>query len=128
MSTLTDAEVVNIRRWMGYPLASAAGVETVYTPGPPRIMFADRLDALTSIEEDTLRDQFLTPLAALETGVLGTADNMDTKIAGPWTANPDELGERNRLYTQWRREMCAFLGFAPGPSLGSGGGAFLVRS
>jgi hypothetical protein len=54
---------------------------------------------------------------------------MDTSIAGPWTANPNELGERNRLYTQWRREMCAFLGFAPGPSLGAGGGgAFLVRS
>lgn len=121
MSTLTDAQIVDTRRWMGYPLASAAGVETVYTPMEPRMSFTERLDALSSIEEEALINQYLTPLAALEAAILSAAGNLDTDTAGPWIRNKTEMTERTNLYTRWRRDMCAFLGFAPGPSLGSGG-------
>jgi hypothetical protein len=47
--------------------------------------------------------------------------NLDTSAAGTWQANPLEMGQRVRLFNKWRREMCAFIGVEPGPSLGPGG-------
>ena len=86
-----------------------------------------KLAGLTASEEATLTTRFLAPLAQLEAALLGASDNLDTAIAGPWTANPNEVSARSRLYDQWRRDMAAFLGFAPGPSLGGGGPVLFSR-
>lgn len=118
--TLTDAQIVDLRRWLGYPLASATGVETVYTPDSPRVSFTARLEALSASEETVLVERFLDKLALLEQAILDAADNLDTDTAGPWKANHREISQRKSLYNSTRREMCAFLGFEPGPSLGTG--------
>ena len=125
MSTLTDSERVNTRRWLGYPPLNSGEPDYVFGHTPSSVSLNDKLDNLTTIEEEALRNQFLTPLAAMETALVGSIDNMDTQEAGPWIANTRETGDRTRLFKQWRREMSAFLGFAPGPSLGTGGAAIV---
>lgn len=120
---LTDAQKLDVRRWLGYATLNAGEPDPVYTVNWPStsVTLTAKLEALTATEEAALADRFLTPLAALEAGVLATADAMDTKIAGPWEANLNAASDKSRLYDNWRRDMGAFLGFAPGPALGGSG-------
>lgn len=127
---LTDAQKVDIRRWGGYAIVGndtlAVFSDPVYSHTGPAyglnsLTLAQKLDNLSASEEESLITRYLTPLASLEAAVLATSDNMDTQAAGPWTANPREVQERTSLYNKWRRDMCGYLGFAPGPALGSGG-------
>lgn len=128
---LTDAQKLDVRRWMGYPTLNAGYPDTVYTVAWNRSYFpvsiTQKLANLTAAEEAALVGRYLGPLAGLEAAFLGSSDNMDTESAGPWTANKTEASDRSRLYDQWRRDMASFLGFAPGPALGSGGGVVLAR-
>ena len=121
---LTDSQTVDVRRWLGYPTLNAGYPDTVYTSAWNRSYFpvslTQKLANLTGVEESALVATFLTVLATLETAIPASADNMDTLEAGPWKANPDEMGERSRLFDKWRRDMCSFLGFPPGPALGTG--------
>lgn len=116
---LTDAQKVNVRRWMGYAAHGAPGgvVPFVFMSGSVTQELAARLDTLTGEEESVLVTTYLAALATLEHAIPGVSDNMDTQAAGPWKANPNELRDRTRLFNQWRRDMCAFLGFEPGPGL-----------
>jgi len=122
---IDETQRVDIRRWMGYPTQNQAETDMVFSTPSANSLYSltltSKLDALTETEELALVTRYLTPLADLEAGLLGSADNMDTQAAGPWIANPRELAERTRLYNRWRRDMCAFLGFPPGPALGAGG-------
>jgi len=127
---IDETQRADIRRWGGYAVvgndALAVFSDPVYSHTGPAyglnsLTLAQKLDNLTDAEELTLVTRYLTPLADLEAGLLGSADNMDTQAAGPWIANPRELAERTRLYNRWRRDMCAFLGFPPGPALGASG-------
>jgi hypothetical protein len=124
---LTDAQKIDVVRWSGYAVAGIyavgmAGQTTAYQD------IINNLDALDSSQEEALTTKFLTPLETLEAALLAAGDNLDTKIAGPWEANPNEIAQRSGLYDRYRREMCAFLGHAPGPALGSGAsGVFLQR-
>lgn len=80
-----------------------------------------RLQHLQAEEETVLRNTYLNPLKALELAIVASSDNLDTDAAAVWTHNKNEVADRTKLFTQWRRAMCTFLGFAPGPTLGSGG-------
>lgn len=121
---LTDEQKANCRRWCGYAQVGAnhptsAGRDFVYgwvLPGVHETL-TSLLDNMTPENEAILINTYLTPLASLETGILGAADNLDTSAAAVWTRNANEVGDRTSLFRQWRREMCAFLGIAPGPSL-----------
>lgn len=128
---LTPQQITDARRWLGHPLLNAREPDTVYTSAWSRagvpVSLTAKLAGLTASEEATLTTRFLAPLAQLEAALLGASDNLDTAVAGPWTANPNEVSARSRLYDQWRRDMAAFLGFAPGPSLGGGGMLTLSR-
>jgi hypothetical protein len=81
-----------------------------------------RLTTLSASEESVLINTYLTPLYSLETEIYGAGDNLDTDQAAVWTRNKTEVSDRSKLFDQWRRRMCGFLGFAPGPALGNGGG------
>ena len=122
---LTDAQKVDVRRWLGYATQNPGESDLVYTRRSENSLYSvsltDKLDGLTSVEETSLTTQYLTPFATLEAALLGASGNMDTQIAGPWTANPREVAERTGLYNKWRRDMAGFLGFEPGPALGDGG-------
>lgn len=135
---LTDAQKVDVRRWAGYQLQGdgesqpfTVPVFTSTTVGGSGVMpgmtLDYRLNHLSVSEEAVLVGTFLTPLASLETAILGAADNLDTDQAAIWKRNPREVADRGRLFNQWRRRMCGFIGVPPGPELGEGG-MTLVRA
>lgn len=129
---LTEAQALDTRRWMGYPTLNAGYPDTIYTVAWSRSYFpvsiTEKLANLTSAESDVLINRFLLPLADLESGILTTADNLDTDTAAVWKRNVNEQVDRERLFDSLRRRMCGFLGFKPGPELGGGGPVTLVRA
>jgi hypothetical protein len=80
-----------------------------------------RLTNLRPEEESILVNTYLTNLYVLEAAIPAAGANLDTDQAAVWTRNKSEVGDRTKLFNQWRRNMCAFIGVAPGPSLGAGG-------
>jgi hypothetical protein len=129
---LTDAQKVDVRRWMGYPTLNAGYPDTIYTVAWDRSQFpvsiTEKLANLADGEETVLIEKFLTPLESLEAAILTVSDNLDTNVAAVWQRNTNEQADRERLFDSVRRRMCAYLGFKPGPELGGGGGLNLVRA
>lgn len=123
---LTDAQLTDVRRFMGYQLAGTTMTITndqdlVYGRFGMVIMsLHQRLTTLSASEEAVLINTYLTNLYALETAIPTTSDNLDTDQAAVWKHNARELADRDRLFDSWRRRMCGFIGFAPGPGLGTG--------
>jgi hypothetical protein len=129
---LTDAQLTDVRRYMGYQLAGTTmqitnDQDLVYGQfGMVVMSLHQRLTSLSASEEAVLINTYLTNLAALETAIPTTSDNLDTDQAAVWRHNSREQMDRDRLFDSWRRRMCAFIGFAPGPGLG-GGSIALIR-
>lgn len=122
----TTAEAVDIRRYMGYSVSGDSTSfpfrELIYSDVSYMGLSIDyRIQHLTSDEETVVRTVYLANLATLEAAIPSAAANLDTDVAAVWTRNKDEVGDRTRLFKQWRRDLCAFLGFKPGPTLGEGG-------
>jgi len=121
---LTDSQRAAVRRFAGYPQVGAnhatdASRDFAYgwtLPGTWETL-TSILDNLRPENEETLVDVYLTNLATLESAIVGAADNLDTVSAGPWVRSQTEISDRIALFNKWRREMCAFLGIAPGPGL-----------
>ncbi len=125
MNPLTDAEKADARRFCGYPAYGAAptGMQSwrffqVYG------MLEFRLTNL-SLSEIGIMRRYLGTLNTLELAIPASSDNLDTDQASMWTRNKDEPSDRIRLFDEWRRRLCGFLGVAAGPGL-SGGTAQLV--
>lgn len=114
---LTPAELTDARRFCGYP---AQGADPAANAGmrfyPAFGALEYRLANLSPSEETVLRAQIET-LRAMEGAIPAAAEGLDTAAAGPWTRNPDEVRDRVRLFDDWRRRLCAFLGLPPGPAL-----------
>lgn len=126
MVVLTDPEKIDARRFMGYPVFGAApsgnmGWQFYRAAG----LVEYRLANLSSAEEDVLR-QYLATINALEHSIPEAASGLDTRSAGGWVRNPVELAERSRLFDDWRRRLCAFLGVPAGPEFGGGSSVALV--
>ncbi|OGB23349.1 MAG: hypothetical protein A3I66_01405 [Burkholderiales bacterium RIFCSPLOWO2_02_FULL_57_36] len=119
---LTAAQKTDVRRFAGYPMEGtvAGSAVVIYNRTYPNVTLSDRLDQLTSSEELILINTYLTNLTALETAIVGVSTNLDTDEAAVWKHNKNERQDREGLFNSWRRKMCAFLGFPPGPGLGSG--------
>jgi len=130
---LTLAQMTDTRRWMGYQVVGTTmpingNQDVVYGRfGMVTMSLYTRLTTLTTEEEAVLVTTYLTNLATLETAIFGAGDNLDTDIAAIWTHNKNEVSDRVGLFNRVRRQMCDFIGFAPGPGLGAGG-AQLVRA
>lgn len=127
---LTDAQMMDVRRHAGYPLAGTtmpitADQDVVYLRfGMVQMSLYKRLTSLSAAEEAQVVT-YLTTLAALETAIITAAGNLDTDQAAVWRRNRGEVGDRSGLYNQWRRALCDFLGLPPGPALS--GATRLVR-
>ena len=128
---LTDAQLTDTRRFLGYPLAGTTMQITEYQDvvymrfGMVTMSLYRRLTSLSASEEAVLTTTYLTNLYALETAITAASSSLGTAEASVWKRNADELTERNRLFDSWRRRLCGFIGIAPGPDLG--GGTRLVR-
>lgn len=123
--SLTTAEQVDVRRFMGYSVSGDATSfpfrELVYSSVSYMGLSIDyRLQHLLAEEETVVRTVYLTRLTALETAITNASDNLDTDVAAVWTHNKNEVRDRTKLFSQWRRQLCEFLGFEPGPKLGDG--------
>jgi hypothetical protein len=125
-TALSDAEKTDARRFCGYPAYGAApvGFETwrfyqVYG------VLEFRLNNLSSSELGVIR-RYLATLTVLEVAVPRSGENLDTDIAAVWTRNRSEPLDRSRLFDDWRRRLCGFLGIPPGPALIDHGIALVV--
>lgn len=124
---LTDAQLTDVRRYMGYQLAGTSmpitnDQDLVYGYfGMVVMSLHARLTSLSASEESVLINTYLTNLNALESAIPAVADNLDTEQAAVWKHNRNEQADRDRLFDSWRRRLCGFIGFAPGPALGPGG-------
>jgi hypothetical protein len=131
---LTDAQVTDVRRFAGYQLAGVptptSNNDLAYlVVGMRQMSLVERLSTLSAAEETVLTTIYLTNLTTLEAAIVAAASNLDTEQAAVWTRNKDEIADRDRLFDSWRRRMCAFLGFAPGPGLsGSSAQVNLMRA
>lgn len=123
----TDAEKTNIRRFCGY--GAFGGGQPLPASG---YRFSTRYGALEyrlntlSASEETVARRYLDDLAGLESAIVGASSNLDTDSAAVWKRNPYEVRDRTRLFNQWRREFCRFLGIPPGPGLGDGSMSLVV--
>ncbi len=132
---LTAQQIADVRRFAGYPML---GTDTPaddqrdfaygwVSPGVWQTLY-HRLNNLTPENETTLTTIYLPNLYTLENAIVTAGGNLDTQQAAVWVRNPTEVQDRMKLFDDWRRRMCYFLGIAPGPSLGAGGGARIVRA
>lgn len=123
---LNDRERTDARRFLGYPahgvdLSGSMSWGAVQAGGTVEY----RLSNLSGAEEAVLR-QYLATLAGLEQAIPDTGAGLDTASTAGWVRNPRELADRERLFDQWRRRLCAFLGVAPGGALSGGASVVLV--
>ena len=123
---LSEREKTDARRFLGYPahgadLSGAMSWWFVQAAGTAEY----RLGNLTASEEAVLRT-YLTTLARLEHAIPDAGAGLDTASAAGWVRNPRELQDRERLFDQWRRRLCGFLGVPPGASLSGGASVVLV--
>ena len=130
---LTDAQVTDVRRYAGYQLAGTptptSNNDLAYlVVGMRQMSLVERLSSLSAAEESVLINTYLTNLGTLESAIVAAAANLDTDAAAVWTHNKNEVADRDHLFDSWRRRMCAFLGFAPGPGIGSSAMMSLVRA
>lgn len=121
MGTLTDTEKVDVRRYCGYgEFGALAGQGFAYRFFQHYGNLEYRLQNSLPEEETVIR-QYLTDLHTLEAAVPASSTNLDTAQAAVWQHNKHEVRDRMRLFNTWRRQLCGFLGVAPGPHLGKGG-------
>lgn len=124
---LTDAQMTDVRRYMGYQLSGTTmpitiNQDLVYVKfGMVTMSLYQRLTSLSASEESVLVNNYLAKISTLETAVTDSSDNLDTDQAAVWFHNKNEVNDRMKLFNLWRRQMCEFLGAAPGPTLGQGG-------
>jgi hypothetical protein len=126
LTNLLDAEKVDTRRFCGYPAYGAAptGMQSWgYFQAYGQLEF--RLANLSDSELVIVR-RYLGTLTTLEAAVPGASDNLDTDQASMWTRNRSELTDRMRLFDEWRRRLCGFLGVPTGPALSSGTASLIV--
>ena len=116
----TEAERTDIRRFCGYPAygsgnAGFQGWRFYQVYG----LMEYRISHLSGSEEATVR-RYLATLTSLEQGITAAASNLDTDQAAVWTHNRNEIPDRTKLFEDWCRRLCGFLGLPTGPALGSG--------
>jgi hypothetical protein len=125
--TFTDQQLVDIRRFCGYPTQSDG---TVLFPAPwvnrEYLALDYRLQHFSIDETKTILTVYLPPLYVAQTAIqtMGTTLNVD--MAGPFKRNSREMRERISLYNWLRRDLCAYMGIQPGPGLSQSDGSITL--
>jgi hypothetical protein len=119
--SFTDSQKTDIRRHCGYP-AVGTGAD-----GFQNWRFYQAYGLLEyrllrmSGSEEAVVEGYLATLALLEVAIPNASTTLDTAKAAVWERNPAELAERSRLFDDWRRRLCGFIGIPPGPALATSG-------
>ncbi len=118
----SSSEKADIRRYCGFPVYGGQPVQAFgYRFSQHYGTLEFKLNNLQDVEEAVIRTTYLANLATLETAIVSASTNLDTDSAGPWTHNKNEVRDRERLFDDWRRRLCHFLGIPPGPGLSDSG-------
>lgn len=112
---LTDAQLVDARRFCGYAVPAAVAVCGDATVIANSQLLDIILSGLTSTQERVVSTLYLANLTTLEAAIVSASANLDTAKAAVWTHNQDELADRQALYYAVRLQFAAFLGVPPGP-------------
>jgi hypothetical protein len=125
-TSFSDAQKADVRRFCGYPAygAGAAGFESwrfFQAYGTLEYRLSNLAPAEIAV---TL--QYISTLATLEAAIPPSSDNLDTESAAAWTHNQSETDDRFKLFDNWRRRLCGFLGVPPGPALAAAGVSLVV--
>lgn len=121
-----DSELTDLRRHCGYPAYGLGnGGFSNWRFYQAYGMLEYRLQRLSGTEESVART-YLQTLATLERAVTDAGATLDTDSAAAWVRNAREVADRSRLFDDWRRRLCGFLGVPPGPALGDGGTRLVV--
>jgi len=124
--SLTAAQMTDTRRYMGYQVVGTTMIinesqDVIYGQfGMLTMSLFQRLSTLTPEEETVLIGTYLTNLHDLESDLFSIRENLDTDKAAVWTHNKSETSDRFALYNRVRKELCSFIGFAPGPGISTG--------
>ena len=122
----SEQEKAELRRLCGYPARGAfLGNSQPWLQLAGAELLEFRINNLSDPEMAISR-RYLGTLLALEIAIPKSADNLDTDQAAVWTRNREEYRDRVRLFDDWRRRLCGFLGVGPGPSLRSPGLSLVV--
>jgi hypothetical protein len=110
---LSQADIEDIRRFAGYPVAAAMMFQDVELAA-----YSAQLDlilaGLTESQIAALQASYLTPLRTLESAIPAAGQNLDTDRAAVWYHNKSEIQDRVDLFMITRRSMCFFMGIPPG--------------
>jgi hypothetical protein len=115
----TDEERTDLRRHTGYPAYGLGnGGFSNWRFYQAYGLLEYRIQRLSPAEE-TIARTYLTTLATLEAAITAASATLDTEAAAAWTRNSREIHDRTRLFDDWRRRLCGFLGIPEGPALKS---------
>ena len=121
LAVFTEAEKVDIRRFCGYQAYGAGNTGFIgFRFFQAYGLMEFRLNNMSNEEATVIRTIYLANLSTLETAIPGTSANLDTDKAAVWTHNANELKDRDALFSNWRRKLCAFLGVPAGEGLAGG--------
>lgn len=120
---LSDQNKVDVRRHGGYPVygaipSSFQSYRFFQAYGVLEYRMGTQANgAWNMLAEEifTLLTVHLANCATLEAAIPTASSNLDTDAAGPWKHNPNELVDREALYSNWRRKLCRFIGVPMGP-------------
>lgn len=122
----TDSERTDLRRHAGYPAYGLGnGGFSNWRFYQAYGLLEYRLQRLSGAEEQVART-YLQTLATLELAITEASATLDTDSAAAWVRNAREVSDRTRLFDDWRRRLCGFLGIPPGPALGDGGTRLVI--
>lgn len=113
----TDAQKVDIRRFLGYP---AYGDGQVVFPYPYIMKFYLALEYrmlhMSTAEGGVAVTNYLTNLYALESAIPAASPTLDTNTSAVWKRNENELRDRDRLFNSWCKRFAGFMGVPLGPN------------
>jgi hypothetical protein len=107
-TTLTPAEILDVRRFLGYPFEGAVYLQVVAIQGGSQSL-DDILAALTTDQATVIRS-YLTQLRILEVAIPNAGALLQVAKAAVFTRNPTEVEERISLYQGWRRQLSYIIG------------------
>jgi hypothetical protein len=113
---LSDSEKVDIRRFCGFPVCGTARSSTVPATYFQSYGTLEFRMANLSVSEIAVVRRYLNSLTSLEIAIPAAAENLDTDEASVWSRNKSEVDDRIRLFDEWRRRLCGFLGVVAGPA------------
>lgn len=125
-AALSDQEKEDVREFCGYPLY---GNGTVIFPAPwinvQWLALEYRMNSAQPGEYQNIRYK-LSLLYPLDLAISSASATLNVDTAAVFKRNTNEVRDRTRLFTQYRKRLCDFMGVPPGPNLSGSSGSSIA--